>query len=246
MDNGKHPETDTKTVTLAEAKRSIQQESIAIEVKLMSELDINIRQLFFLKLMWYKMYPSLYEYLKTDAAQLDCSHAITRKETEDLFEKGLIDGPWYSSSVLPDLIEVNEKTSKRLAKAYGFTLTEIKKVDDERQKYYEMAKLFYEKYPDTGEINGREFMTKTPGEGFIYQGKTLYTEEDVYQCYLESINYDESLHEEIMELILNPAVIEKFLVCKIYKFVINKGYISLRKIKAKLDEETNWLNLSTD
>lgn len=209
----------------------------------MNKYGLNARQLVFLKRVWLKMYTEMYGYLRADASNLNCEHAINKDEIAKMHENGILDHPWYHSDLLPDKVEVTRKVSKDLAKIYGFSLSEIEKADRQRSEYRDMALDFFDAYPDIGTHQNGEFATKTTGDGFTYQGVTYYTDEDLFQCYLDSIKYNKELHNEILELLRDPEVRERYMFPKIYRFVINKSYTALKALKEKIDSTTDWLSL---
>lgn len=244
MDNREQTERDSaKAITVAEAKEQLLRESVSAENKVMDKYDLNASQVMFLKRIWLEMYKELYDYLKADASNLNCDHAITREEVADMYEKGIFKEPWYNGDLIPDRMEVTNKVSKDLAKTFGFTTKELKLTSSKKDKYLSMAKEFRDSYPDLGTHSNGEFATKTEGDGFTYKGVTYYTEEDLYNCYLDSIDYKEETHNHVVKLLNNPEILERYMFPKIYRFVVNKSYQALQKLEIKLNSTTDWLNL---
>lgn len=128
-------------------------------VKVLIDLKITPNQFLWLYLNLVRDYPLIYEYIET-MGFFDYS------EIQDLIDRGLVLNLNTGDRMYPDFLVITDKFA-----SYFITLD----VKD--------AEQFWNKYPNTIDVNGRKFKTKT------------LPKDEILSKYQKAINYDEKTHK---------------------------------------------------
>jgi len=202
------------------------------DIKKMVE-GLNSNQLTYLKLLYNEKYELLYKFFGADfeKASRKSKLNISQEEVNELYNLGYIDKRWIKSiDTFPDQPLLTTEGKQLVASIIGVdepTLSEIKKEliasEKEKNRITEMfTEELFNAYPSTITVEEKNFMLGAckPLEypGVTYQGK-----EDFGKLYCKIINYDATLHREIIKKIKNDK--EKGNpICRvaITNFIVNK------------------------